>query len=145
VYIDVFVIVFPQLRKGTQNSINIVLQRIPPGNFWSTISWGTRICVYSAKTLESNTVTKLCVQALHDLLHTHNRLTATRISGSLSPRRGASSGCGWRNGLRMWSVAANILNKQSQITDSGWSSSLGVGRGANNCSPLNVSMLRNIS
>jgi len=29
------------------------------------------------------------------------------------------------------SVAANILNKQSRTTDKGWSSNLGVGRGAN--------------
>jgi hypothetical protein len=36
-----------------------------------------------------------------------------------------SSGCGWR-------VAANILNKQSRTADKGWSSILGVGRGANN-------------
>jgi len=44
-------------------------------------------------------------------------------------------------GLRMeerpsvWRVAANILNKQSRTADNGWSSSLGVGRGADNCSP----------
>jgi hypothetical protein len=41
-------------------------------------------------------------------------------------------------GLRMeewplvWRVAANILNKQLQTADKGWTSSLGVGRGANN-------------
>jgi len=29
-------------------------------------------------------------------------------------------------------VAADILNKQSQTADEGWSSSLGVGRAANN-------------
>ena len=29
-------------------------------------------------------------------------------------------------------VAANKLNKQSRIADEGWSSRLGVGRGANN-------------
>jgi hypothetical protein len=29
-------------------------------------------------------------------------------------------------------AAANILNKQSQTADKGWSSSMGVGRGANN-------------
>jgi hypothetical protein len=34
------------------------------------------------------------------------------ISGSLSPRHGASSGCGWRNGFYIWRVAANILIKQ---------------------------------
>jgi hypothetical protein len=39
------------------------------------------------------------------------------------------------DGLQKWRVAANILNKQSWRADSGWSSSLGVGRGANNPSP----------
>jgi hypothetical protein len=34
--------------------------------------------------------------------------------------------------LQVWRVAANILNKQSQTTDKGWPSSLGVGRGADN-------------
>ena len=57
------------------------------------------------------------------------------ISGSLSPRHGASSGCGWRNGLQIWRVAANILNKQSQTADKGWPSSLGVGRDSNNSLP----------
>jgi hypothetical protein len=36
--------------------------------------------------------------------------------------------------LQVWRVAANILNKQSQKADKGWSSSFGVGRGANNSS-----------
>jgi hypothetical protein len=31
--------------------------------------------------------------------------------------------------------SANILNKQPQTNDKGWSSSFGVGRGANNLSP----------
>jgi hypothetical protein len=57
------------------------------------------------------------------------------ISGSLSPPHGAFSGCGWRNGLQILRVAANILNKQSQTADRVWSSSLKVGRGANNSSP----------
>jgi len=35
----------------------------------------------------------------------------------------------------MWRVAANILNKQSRKADKRWSSSLGVGCGANNSSP----------
>ena len=35
----------------------------------------------------------------------------------------------------IWRVAANILNKQSRTADKGWSSSLGVGRGADNASP----------
>jgi hypothetical protein len=38
-------------------------------------------------------------------------------------------------GLQIWSVAANILNKQLRTADRGWSSSLGVGRGANNHPP----------
>jgi hypothetical protein len=38
------------------------------------------------------------------------------ISGSLSPRHGASSGCGWRNDLRIWRVAANM---QSRTADKG--------------------------
>jgi hypothetical protein len=32
------------------------------------------------------------------------------------------------DGLQIWRVAANILNKQSRTADTGWSSSLGVGR-----------------
>jgi hypothetical protein len=51
--------------------------------------------------------------------------------GPLSPRHSASSGCGWREGLQIRRVAANILNKQSWTGNKGWSSSLGVGRGAN--------------
>jgi hypothetical protein len=35
----------------------------------------------------------------------------------------------------IWRAAANILNKQLRIAEEGWSSSLGVGRGANNSSP----------
>jgi hypothetical protein len=37
--------------------------------------------------------------------------------------------------LQIWRVAAKILNKQSRTADRGWSSSLGVGRGANNPPP----------
>jgi hypothetical protein len=35
----------------------------------------------------------------------------------------------------IWRVAANKLNKQARTTNEEWSSSLGVGRGANNASP----------
>ena len=35
----------------------------------------------------------------------------------------------------IWRVAANVLNKQSRTAEEGWSSSLGVGRGANNAYP----------
>jgi hypothetical protein len=37
--------------------------------------------------------------------------------------------------LQFWRTAANILNKQLRTADKGWSSSLGVGRGANDSSP----------
>jgi hypothetical protein len=37
--------------------------------------------------------------------------------------------------LQFWREAANILNKQSRTAYKGWSSSFGVGRGANNASP----------
>ena len=67
----------------------------------------------------------------------------TTINGSLSPRHGASSGCGWRNGFQIWRVTANILNTQSRAADREWS--LGVGLGTNNCSPWKRNMLRNIS
>jgi hypothetical protein len=36
----------------------------------------------------------------------------------------------------IWRVAVNKLNKQPRTADEGWSSSLGVGRGANNSFPL---------
>jgi hypothetical protein len=35
----------------------------------------------------------------------------------------------------IWRVTVNILNKQQRTADKGWSSSLGVGQGANNPSP----------
>ena len=40
-------------------------------------------------------------------------------------------------------VAANKFNKQSRAADNGWSSSLEVGRGANNSSPSKLVLLRN--
>jgi hypothetical protein len=57
------------------------------------------------------------------------------LGGSLSPQQGVSSGCRWRNSLQLWRVAANILHKQPRTNDKGWTSSLEVGRGANNPSP----------
>jgi hypothetical protein len=47
------------------------------------------------------------------------------------------------DGLHLWRIAANILNKQWWTTDLGWSSSLGVGRAANS-SPKKISLLRKI-
>jgi hypothetical protein len=52
------------------------------------------------------------------------------LCGSLSPQHGASSGSRGTNGLQLWRVAANILNKQQRTNDKGWSSSLGVGHWA---------------
>jgi hypothetical protein len=43
------------------------------------------------------------------------------------------------DGLQIWRVAANILNKQSRTADKG------VGRGANNSSPSKISLLRKIT
>jgi hypothetical protein len=57
------------------------------------------------------------------------------FNGSLSPQHGVSSGCGLRNRLQLWRVAANILNKQPRTNDKGRSSSWKVGHGANNPSP----------
>jgi hypothetical protein len=36
------------------------------------------------------------------------------------------------DGLQLWRIAANALNKQPRENDKGWSSSLWVGRGVNN-------------
>jgi hypothetical protein len=42
---------------------------------------------------------------------------------------GESSGCGWRNGLKLWRVTGNILNKQPRTNDKGDSSAWGLGVG----------------
>jgi hypothetical protein len=44
--------------------------------------------------------------------------------------------------LQLWREAANILNKLSRTPDKECSSSLGVGRGAKNSSPLKIFLLR---
>jgi hypothetical protein len=64
------------------------------------------------------------------------------ISGSLSPRHGTSSRCGWRNGLQIWKATANILNKQSRTADKGWSSSFGLGEVLTTPHRKNLNMLR---
>jgi hypothetical protein len=48
------------------------------------------------------------------------------------------------DGLQIWRVAANVLNKQSRTTDRGWSSSMEVGRGANNHHRKTTNLLQNI-
>jgi hypothetical protein len=45
---------------------------------------------------------------------------------------------GWRNGLQIWRVAANMLNMQSRVADKRWSSSLRGVRVDNNSSPLKI-------
>jgi hypothetical protein len=50
---------------------------------------------------------------------------------AMAPAQVADGG----DSLQFWKVAANMLNKQLRAADKGWSSSLGVGRGANNSSP----------
>jgi hypothetical protein len=47
------------------------------------------------------------------------------------------------DGLQIWRVAANILNKHSRTDDSGWSSSLGVERGLTNLPCKSQYLLRN--
>jgi len=44
---------------------------------------------------------------------------------------------GGGDGLQLWRVDTNILNKRSRRADKGWPSSLGVGCVANNSSPKN--------
>jgi len=41
---------------------------------------------------------------------------------------------GGGSGLQVWRVAENMLNKQQQTADMGWSSTLRVERGTNNFS-----------
>jgi hypothetical protein len=69
-------------------------------------------------------------------LYLKNYLQHPMLCASMSPRHVASSGCLWEDSISIWSVAVNIFNKQSRTADSGWSSSLVVGIGANNISPL---------
>jgi hypothetical protein len=77
----------------------------------------TRICLHdkrgqlsgaSAYTVKVNLIWLL--QIIIIIIH---------VGCSLSPQHGASSGCGWRNGLQLWRLAANILNKQSRTNDKG--------------------------
>jgi hypothetical protein len=94
-------------------------------------------CIFFFGVLKAKIIIIIIIIINTTMFWGHNRdkwVTVTVISGSLSPRHGASSGCGWRNGLQIWKVAVNVLNKQSRTADKGWSCSLGVGRGANNSS-----------
>jgi hypothetical protein len=57
------------------------------------------------------------------------------LGWSLSPQHGASTGCGWRNGLQLLGVATNVLNDQPRTNCNWWSTSFQVGRGAKDPSP----------
>jgi hypothetical protein len=48
-------------------------------------------------------------------------------------------------GLQIWRVAADILNKELQTANKGWSSALGVGHAANNSSPQEISLFQKIT
>jgi hypothetical protein len=51
------------------------------------------------------------------------------LSGVPVPTAWRVTGCGWRNGLQLWRVAANIWNKQPRTNDKECTSSLGLGVG----------------
>jgi hypothetical protein len=102
-----------------------------------------QLCMCLAITMEASHLTpeltascNLDFMAQYLINHRGNFILPYLLGGgSLSPQHGASSGCGWRNGLQLWRLAADILNKQSWTDNKGWPSSLGVGRGVNNPSP----------
>jgi hypothetical protein len=48
-------------------------------------------------------------------------------------------------GLQIWRVAVNILNKQSRTADNGWSSSSEVGQGITAPHHKKTSMLQNVA
>jgi hypothetical protein len=78
----------------------------------------------------------VCALWIESVVHSFNVVYSSEkcwsmINGSLSSQHCVSSGCGWRNSLQVWKVAANVLNKQSWGADKGWSSSLGIWQGAN--------------
>jgi hypothetical protein len=45
----------------------------------------------------------------------------------------------------MWRITAKILNKHPWTADKGWSSSVEVGREANNLSSYNIKIFRNVT
>jgi hypothetical protein len=85
---------------------------------YSTLHVRACVCVIKLK-LKQITAIKLCV------------LTRVPCHHGTARPQDADGG----DGLQIWMVAANILNKESWTVDKGWSSSFGVGRGANNPSP----------
>jgi hypothetical protein len=67
--------------------------------------------------------------------HTHSTLTRTCTLSHQRYTRVFSLNYSCTSGLQILSIHANILNKQSQTADEGWSSSLQVGRAPNKSSP----------
>ena len=65
------------------------------------------------------------------------------ISKFLSPRHGASSGCGWRNGLQIWRIAGNILISSLGQPARGGPPAWGLGEVVTTLYRRNLSMLRN--
>ena len=92
-------------------------------NFLSCVYW--RDMCFKQNFCESSG----CFEVIKDYFMLCN-FYLTMLSRSLSPLHDASLGCSWRNGFQIWRVAVNILNKQMQTADKGWSTSLGFGRGA---------------
>jgi hypothetical protein len=70
-------------------------------------------------------------------IHQHGQYNYC-LCGSLSPRHGASSGCGWRRRPPDIEVAANTLNKQSRQPIRGDPKAWGLGGGQ-------PSVLRNVT
>jgi hypothetical protein len=64
---------------------------------------------------------------------------------SLSPQHGASSGRGWGNGLQLWRLAANILNKQPRTDNKGGPPVWGLGVGLTTLHHKNKLVTKNLT
>jgi hypothetical protein len=67
------------------------------------------------------------------------------LGGSLSPQHGASSGYGWRNGLQLWRLAANILNSSRGQTIRGGPPAWGLGVGLTTLHHKNELVTKNLT
>jgi hypothetical protein len=89
---------------------------------------------YSVKIMLHVVKTKIYLTVSHRCLNICN--------SGLSPCKWVPVTTAWRvlrfrmeESPPVWKAAANKFNKKSWTADEGWSSSLGVGRGANNAAP----------
>jgi hypothetical protein len=84
----------------------------------------TTIISFSRKTNSIYFNYKFCNNLITHVkwVHCHHGMTRPQVADG-------------EDGLQIWRVAANVLNKQSRTADSGWPSSLGVGWGSNNPPP----------